>query len=51
VFVSPEGWTAAKDFKHWLTAALEFNPRAQSSKQKSPKKTSRVGTAARGRRD
>lgn len=36
VFVSPEGWTAKKDFDGWLARALEFNPRAKSSKK--PKK-------------
>ncbi len=36
VFVSPEGWNAAKEFNHWLTLALEFNPRAQASKRRAP---------------
>jgi len=34
VFVSPEGWKPAKEFNHWLSLALEFNPRAQSSKKR-----------------
>jgi TfoX/Sxy family transcriptional regulator of competence genes len=37
VFVSPEGWTAKKDFDGWLTRALEFNPRAKSSKKRAKK--------------
>ena len=49
VFVSPEGWKAPKEFNHWLTLALEFNPRAQSSKKRSPS-TSRVRDAAGARR-
>jgi Regulator of competence-specific genes len=34
VFVSPEGWRSAKEFARWLSLALEFNPRAQSSKKR-----------------
>lgn len=34
VFVSPEGWKPAKEFNRWLSLALEFNPRAQSSKKR-----------------
>lgn len=34
VFVLPEGWTAPKDLEAWLGQALEFNPRAKSSKKK-----------------
>jgi len=45
VFVSPKGWTTTKDFNSWLALALEFNPRAKSSK-KSPKKISGLRTAA-----
>ena len=37
VFVSPEGWTAKKDFDGWLARALEFNPRAKSSKTRAKK--------------
>jgi TfoX/Sxy family transcriptional regulator of competence genes len=45
VFVSPEGWTATKEFNRWLALALEFNPQAKSSK-KSPKKIPDARTAA-----
>jgi TfoX/Sxy family transcriptional regulator of competence genes len=40
VFVSREGWTAAKDFNTWLLLALEFNPRAKSSKKSTKKSLS-----------
>ncbi|MEO7415381.1 MAG: TfoX/Sxy family protein [Opitutaceae bacterium] len=33
VFVSPVGWKAAAEFRYWLGLALEFNPRAKSSKK------------------
>lgn len=48
VFVSPEGWTAKKDFDDWLARAMEFNPRAKSSKKK-PRKLP-VARGARTRR-
>jgi len=34
VFVGPEGTDADKDLKFWVDTALEFNPRAKSSKKK-----------------
>lgn len=33
VFVDPEGTDLDEDLKHWLDKALEFNPRAKSSKK------------------
>lgn len=49
VFVTPEGWTKPKEFDHWLALALEFNPRAQSSKQRS-RRSSPAGSAPRASR-
>lgn len=34
VFVNPEGLTSKRDLEAWLALALEFNPRAVSSKRK-----------------
>ena len=34
VFVSAEGWDRAADLAWWLELALDFNPRAKSSKKK-----------------
>jgi hypothetical protein len=33
VFVTPEGLATKSDFKYWLSLALEYNPRAKSSKR------------------
>jgi hypothetical protein len=35
VFVNPEGISADRDLESWLDLALEFNPRAKSSKRRS----------------
>ena len=34
VFVKSEGWSADRDLAYWLGLALEFNPRAKSSKKR-----------------
>ena len=34
VLVSSEGWADRRDFDHWLTLAMDFNPQAVSSKKK-----------------
>jgi TfoX/Sxy family transcriptional regulator of competence genes len=34
VFVSEEGFQHQKDFNHWIKLALDFNPKAKSSKKK-----------------
>ncbi len=34
VFVQPEGWTSQRDLASWLDLALEYNPRAKSSKKR-----------------
>jgi hypothetical protein len=34
VFVSPEGYTAKKDFDYWIGLCLEFNKIAKPSKRK-----------------
>ena len=34
VFVEPEGIDQKEDLEYWLELALEFNPRAKSSKKK-----------------
>jgi TfoX/Sxy family transcriptional regulator of competence genes len=34
VFVEPEGIDQEEDLEYWLELALEFNPRAKSSKKK-----------------
>lgn len=46
VFVSPEGWEAGDGLDYWLSLALEFNPRAKSSK----KKPAKTGAVAPGRK-
>lgn len=35
VFVNPPGLTTAAELNYWLRLALEFNPKAKSSKRKS----------------
>lgn len=37
VFVKPEGWRSAKQFRAWFDDALEFNPRAKSSRSRRAK--------------
>jgi len=37
VFVTEEGFKAKRDLTHWLDLALEFNPRAKSSRKKKAK--------------
>ncbi len=39
VFVQPEGWATDAELETWLQLALEYNPKAKSSKSK--KKSSR----------
>ena len=34
VFVNEEGFQHQKDFDHWIKLALDFNPKAKSSKKK-----------------
>lgn len=34
VFVEPEGFATDEALNHWLKLALEFNPKAKSSKKK-----------------
>ena len=34
VFVGPEGFSSKRDLEHWLSLALEFNPRAKASRKK-----------------
>jgi TfoX/Sxy family transcriptional regulator of competence genes len=34
VLISPEGTDLEKDFHYWIDLALEFNPRARSSKKR-----------------
>jgi TfoX/Sxy family transcriptional regulator of competence genes len=46
VFVSPEGWEGGDGLDYWISLALEFNPRAKSSKKRPPK----AGTSAPGRK-
>lgn len=38
VFVSGEGIDSDKDFESWIQMCLDFNPLAQSSKKRKPKK-------------
>lgn len=38
LYVHPEGYDLEDDFDHWVALALEYNPRAKSSKKKSRKK-------------
>jgi TfoX/Sxy family transcriptional regulator of competence genes len=33
VYVSEEGFHRQQDFDHWITLALEFNPKAKASKK------------------
>ena len=40
VFVNAEGVASDRDLASWLELALEFNPRAVSSKKKKKTKTS-----------
>jgi TfoX/Sxy family transcriptional regulator of competence genes len=40
VTVTPEGMDLDEDLEHWIGLALEFNPRAKSSKKKHAKKRS-----------
>ena len=42
VFVSPEGTRTAPQLNFWLGKALEFNPKAKSSKTKKKRKTSPI---------
>jgi len=37
VFVNPQGLTAKRELASWLYLALEFNPRAISSRKRKPK--------------
>jgi hypothetical protein len=46
VFVNEEGLSATRELANWLTLALEFNPRAASSKKKSI--TPKQGRTRRG---
>ncbi len=39
VFVAQDGIRSKRDLAHWLNLALEFNPKAKSSKKKKPRKT------------
>ncbi len=34
VFVNPKGYSAKRDLAYWLDLALEFNPRAKSTKKR-----------------
>jgi TfoX/Sxy family transcriptional regulator of competence genes len=34
VYVSEEGFQKQKDFDHWIKLALDFNPKAKSSKKR-----------------
>ncbi|HJQ80396.1 MAG TPA: TfoX/Sxy family protein, partial [Lacipirellulaceae bacterium] len=47
VFVNQEGVATKRDLERWLVLALEFNPRAVSSKKKSAMPKSRAGTTGR----
>ncbi len=38
IYVHPEGYDLESDFDHWIDLALDYNPRAKSSKKKSKKK-------------
>ncbi len=33
IYISPEHFKNQKDFEHWINLALEYNPRAKSSKK------------------
>ena len=43
VFVNPEGLTTDARLEAWLNLALEFNPKAKSSKAKSATKSRKAG--------
>jgi TfoX/Sxy family transcriptional regulator of competence genes len=49
VFVNPEGLQHESDLAAWLDLALEFNPKAKSSKKKSTRATS-ASSRARAKR-
>ena len=34
VFIHPEGIQTEKEFRHWISLALEFNPRAKAAKKR-----------------
>jgi TfoX/Sxy family transcriptional regulator of competence genes len=38
VFVDPETITTKRELDYWVNLAIEFNPKAKSSKTKTPKK-------------
>lgn len=40
VFVQTDGLASERDLASWLDLALEFNPRAKSSKARKPRKAS-----------
>ncbi len=46
VFINPEGIESAAELEKWLSLALEFNPRAKSSKAKSPPSPARSSTSS-----
>jgi TfoX/Sxy family transcriptional regulator of competence genes len=39
VFVHPEGMETEVEFRHWVNLALEFNPKAKSSKERGSRKS------------
>ena len=43
VFVNPDGLMAEAELEVWLNLALEFNPKAKSSKTKSATKSRKAG--------
>lgn len=45
VFISPEGYTSERGLASWLDLALEFNPRAKSSKKRGRTKRSNSTTS------
>ena len=38
VFVGPDGMDTDEDLRHWIKLALDFNPKAKSSKKKKKNK-------------
>jgi len=42
VFVNPEGIARDAELEDWLQRALEFNPRAKSSRKKAPPRPARA---------
>jgi TfoX/Sxy family transcriptional regulator of competence genes len=42
VFVTPDGWESGDGLDYWLALALDFNPRVQSSKKRTPKTVDRA---------